>query len=1406
MSAEDVAARARHALLKEFAPASVVVDRNGRFLSATGDVQAFIGVWQSDGAIAAGDPVHATMMAGVVRASRSGEAVTVVDTGAQGGERQSALRLQVRPLQRSAAEEPLFLVSFAEDTDNADDACSRRRGQAVTPDDALEQRLALELQVARRDMQDVVEEIERTHDRLRSSQVELSEISEELQDDSAQLAASREALQALADELGTVNLQLHHKAGELEAANENLDGLLASANIATLFLDGNLRIRRFTPAARHLLRLLDKDIGRSLGELPGRAGERDLEKDARQVLTTLAPVQRDVPGRDRRWFMRRITPFRAAGNRIDGVVVTFTDISMLKAASAKLRLRGEQQAAVAALGNAALAGENLQALFACAVREVSKKLGVDCAAIFRNRPRHDDLILLAGAGWRAGAEGNEKVPNDPAFEPGFALASGFPVIANLREEDRFRAPHLFLEHGLASSISVPIGAGETAWGVLAGYSRNKSDFSVDDAHFLQSVANVLWQAIRREAVEASLRDSEARTSAFLSSSAVVGWMKDEQGRYVYVDDAYEKIVGVSRQNYLNRRDEDLWAGDEWRRYVAQDRQVLESGEALETIEHAISPDGVDRHFLVTKFPFTDASGRRYVGGFGVDITQRAEAESSLRDSEARLAQLVTTATVGIAFAMADGRIAEANNALLDIFGIDRCRFEADGLRWSAAELPDGRQLSDLLRRLAATGESEAVELTAGDGTGSTIWVLASARRVDPDNGDYVAFLVDITAQKKAELQLFQSQQRMRLAARLAGFGTYYGSVEAGEFTCSSELKKMFGLRWRDEDTLPIAAMLDVVNPDDRKRVAGRFIDSLNPTGSGEFAETFRIAGGSRWLLMKGRTVFRGQRNERRPDRFAGVVIDVTQRHRAEEQLREARAAAEAANDAKSRFLANMSHEIRTPMTAILGFADILGQKLDDSEAQVCLRTINDSGSHLCDILDDILDLARVEMGKPGVNVTDCDIFAIFAEFRQLMKVRARDKNLRFDVEFEGDIPRTIRTDRKLLRQVLLNLAGNAIKFTEKGGVRIVVSCDAAGERLRVSVTDTGIGIASEDVERIFQPFEQIQHDVAKPLVGTGLGLTISKNAVKLLGGEISVTSEPGSGSTFSFSITTGSLDDSDWSSSGPRCLDEWVGRVPARDLPRIKGRVLVVDDQRDIRFLVGEFLTAAGADVVTACNGLEALSCWRQSLRGKRIDLILMDLRMPKLDGIAAAEKLHAEGCVCPLVALTAHAMEEDRERCLHAGFDEFIEKPMERRELVEKLAALLDANGQARETATRDARTRVLYVDDSEDACRAQEMLLRARGYEVRTATDGAQALAAVADFHPDFALLDYSLGDRVTGADVMRALREVPRLADCVFVCISGRQEHEVPWRSDGFQHFLRKPADSAAVDRLLRDGAGQ
>lgn len=412
------------------------------------------------------------------------------------------------------------------------------------------------------------------------------------------------------------------------------------------------------------------------------------------------------------------------------------------------------------------------------------------------------------------------------------------------------------------------------------------------------------------------------------------------------------------------------------------------------------------------------------------------------------------------------------------------------------------------------------------------------------------------------------------------------------------------------------------------------------------------------------------------ERFVGAhVRDITERRRGQEALATAKCEAQAASQAKSSFMSNMSHELRTPMTAVLGFADMLAEELKHPPHREMVMTIKRNGEYLLALLNDILDLSKVEADKMEIQQHPLDVRRLVEEVQSLMSIRAHEEGIPLEFEWEAEVPAEVTGDEIRVRQILVNLIGNALKFTDEGAVRIVIGMDRELKppRLIFTIHDTGIGIHDSHLPELFTPFSQSGVQRRKRFGGTGLGLSISKRLAEEMGGTISVHSELGVGSCFTFSLPL--------AQSQAAQHQALVKREPLpvnahsrNRIPEIDARVLLADDRRDIWRVGKYFLEKCGASVTVVEDGLQAVEETQRAVReGRPFDLILMDMQMPVMTGPEAVAEIRQMGVTAPIIALTADAMEGEREACIEMGCDDYLPKPIDGTKLINLVAFHLE-------------------------------------------------------------------------------------------------------------------------------------
>jgi PAS domain S-box-containing protein len=687
----------------------------------------------------------------------------------------------------------------------------------------------------------------------------------------------------------------------------------------------------------------------------------------------------------------------------------------------------------------------------------------------------------------------------------------------------------------------------------------------------------------------------------------------------------------------------------------------------------------------------------------LDVIQKTR--TALERSESNLRRMVDSSIDCLISMDAQGRILSWNPQAERTFGWKREAILGQKLSDYVIPIRMRRAHDEALQRFVETGQGpilgKRIEMTAIDRSGTEFLVELTVHPVEIDGSwCFHAFLRDLRERVEAEHAREESELRFDLALEGSNDGFWdWKQVSRDEQWWSPRFYELLGFQ-PDEIRATWSALKQLVHEQDRPAFVAQMEGHLAGMTLLDLELRLRRKDGRyRWFRFRGQAVTDEQGGR---SRAAGSMSDVDEQRSTQEELRlhalqlqEANAAvertaadlvrsmealadskqrAESATRSKSEFLANMSHEIRTPMTAIMGFADLLldpGTPADQRQGH--LLTIRRNGEHLLTLINDILDLSKVEAGRVELEQIDFAPADVLEDVRALMAAKLQEKRLSVAIQFETPIPRSIRSDPVRLRQILVNLVGNAIKFTESGGLRLVAGLQQHGAgartRLYVRVIDSGIGMTREQIARLFQPFAQADASTTRRFGGTGLGLTIARRLSQMMGGDIRVESQPGQGSTFTVEIAlqdTGGFElyDPSLERMGPAAPVPGGSEGRRNDLRGL--RVLLAEDGRDNQRLITLVLERVGAEVELAENGRLACDKALDALRaGRPFDVILMDMQMPELDGWSATALLRGAQYDGPIIALTANAMEGDRGRCLLAGCDDFASKPIEKQKLL---------------------------------------------------------------------------------------------------------------------------------------------
>jgi PAS domain S-box-containing protein len=700
-------------------------------------------------------------------------------------------------------------------------------------------------------------------------------------------------------------------------------------------------------------------------------------------------------------------------------------------------------------------------------------------------------------------------------------------------------------------------------------------------------------------------------------------------------------------------------GDKQASLIMLERMRRHDVQTIEMEKRHIHKDGHVIWINLTASIVSDTDGQvLYYIAQMQDITRRKRVEQALRDSEENFRRAFDDASTGMAIVSIDGYFLKVNSKLSKMTGYSRDELLTKNFQ--SITYPDDWEADFINWNQMTSGALQTCEYEKRyvHKDGHIAWILLTGSSVCDEHGNilyYVAQMQDITERKQVEQALRDSEERFRSAFDYASIGKALVSTEGRWLKVNRMVCRITG--YSEEELLNMTFQC-ITHPDDLD-IDVKF---MNHVLSREI-ETYQLE--KRYIHKDGHYVWI-QLNVSPVCQADGSIAylisqiqDITDRKNAEEQLRRAKEDAEAAASTKAEFLATMSHEIRTPMNAVLGMATLLESTRLTDEQRELLKTIKSGSTTLLGIINDILDYSKIESGKMEMDYHELDLRTCIDEAFSLFSQRAQKQNIVLAAKVAPSVPSSVLGDSGRLRQILVNLIGNAVKFTETGKIEVSVDCNSTPNEqgdieLKFQVSDTGCGIPADKLQVIFDSFTQVAPAISRKYGGTGLGLAICNRLVQLMGGHIWVESKTGQGSTFHFSIQS-------------KLLNRSLLHVPLTDSPYIFDaqlatqcplRILVAEDNPVNQKLILYILHKLGYTPSLVRNGQDVL----KSLKAQTFDIIFMDIQMPVMDGFEASRRIlerYPEAERPRIIAMTAFGLREDREKCLAVGMDDYVSKPI---------------------------------------------------------------------------------------------------------------------------------------------------
>ena len=1257
------------------------------------------------------------------------------------------------------------------------------------------------------------------------------------------------------------NITERKKAEEaLQAEKDNRNAIFESSPVGMLLLDENLIIIDANLNIAHMIgktpsHILEKRIGAGLGCIHSAEHEQGCGFSPacrlcslRDAILSVLKIDRPVQGAEiqpnllmggmlyRPWLLVSVEPLLINGRK--HFIVAAANITQRKLAEEKILLNEVRLQSL--LKILQYKSETVHDLLDYALNEAITLTASQFGYIFFYDENKQEFVLNT---WSAGVMDACAVREQRTVYQleqtglwGEAVRQRKPVVVNdFEAANPLKKGYPEGHAALHAFLSVPIISQGRIVAVI-GVANKAADYDEADILQLTLLMDVAWKVTERKKADEALRENQEKFSkAFDSSPVAVTITLLENGQFLEVNKTFEKQTGYSRDEVIGKNGFELGLFSDPQAALLF-RQAVAANGACSNFEISMLSKTGQKKIGLLSAEVIQFGGQSCILTVGEDITERRRVEAELGESVRTLSevqQVAHIATWTLNIVTGERCFSDETYCILGLpvgsplsfEGYTQCihpdDFQAIQDVWSN---PDIKHTSVELeyRLIRPSGEIRIVHEYSvykydedGQIRSLATMILDITERKEAEDG----LQLELAERRRVEEALHESESILSGAQQIAHIGTWTYNLKNWEFRWSDEVNRILDLP--AEKPLSYSDFSRYVHPDDYHKIARAWNGLIKENSSGEVEyRIVRPSGEIRYIheYIVIHTDASGQFES-----SASLLQDVTERKQAEDELKainlqlektiaranEMTAQAEMANVAKSEFLANMSHEIRTPMNGVIGMTGLLLDTELSVEQLQYARIVRSSGEALMGLINDILDFSKIEAGKLDLETLDFDLRTTLEDTAELLAVKAREKGLELVCLVDPEVPVLLRGDPGRLRQIFVNLGGNAVKFTHKGAVSLHASLEAETEQqatLRFVVTDTGIGIPRNKQQMLFTPFTQVDGSTTRKYGGTGLGLSISKQLVELMGGAIGLESKTGMGSTFWFTAVF---------EKQPAGQSPEV--APLADLTGI--RVLVVDDHAINRLLVMSLLKTWGCRFDEVADGKAALERMQEAVAGKDpYRIALLDMHMPGMDGAELGRRIKESPGTSDtlLIMMTSLGERGDIARLAAIGFGGYLTKPLRQTQLrdcmamvlgrVQMLRAATASDLVTRHTVSeaRKRRTRILVAEDNATNQLVALKILEKLGYRADAVADGREALAALRDIPYDLVLMDCQMPE-MDGFETTRSIRSANSAVRNHTVTIIAMTAHAMQGDRErcleaGMDDYLSKPVEPAQLAAVL------